>query len=73
MQEMNASNFRQKCLALMEDLPAEGIVITKHGHPVAKVLPVRKSCAGLIGSVPGLVIDPHDDLFSTRIEWDAES
>jgi antitoxin (DNA-binding transcriptional repressor) of toxin-antitoxin stability system len=73
MQEMNVSEFRRKCLALMDDLPADGILITKHGHPVAKLTPVHRSCADLIGSVPGMVIDPNDDLFSTGIEWDAES
>ncbi len=73
MQEMNVSEFRQKCLSLIDELPADGIVITRRGRPVAKVLPVRESCAGLIGSVPGLVIDPDDDLFSTGIKWDAES
>jgi antitoxin (DNA-binding transcriptional repressor) of toxin-antitoxin stability system len=73
MQEMNVSEFRRKCLALMDNLPADGILITKHGHPVAKLTPVRRSCADLIGSVPGMVIDPNDDLFSTGIEWDAES
>jgi hypothetical protein len=34
---------------------------------------MRQSCADLIGSVPGMVLDPNDDLFSTGIEWDAES
>jgi antitoxin (DNA-binding transcriptional repressor) of toxin-antitoxin stability system len=73
MKKINASEFRQKCLSLMDDLPAEGILITKLGHPVAKLIPVRQSSADLIGSVPGIVLDPEDDLFSTRMEWDAES
>jgi prevent-host-death family protein len=72
MQEMNVSDFRQKCLALMDDLPADGILITKHGHPVAKLVPVRQSCGDLVGSVPGMVIDPKDDLFTTGIDWDAK-
>ena len=42
MQEINASEFRKRCLALMDKLPAEGIVITKHGRPVAQLVP----CAG---------------------------
>ena len=73
MQEINVSEFRRKCLTLVDDLPPEGILITKRGHPVAKLTPLPKSCADLIGSVPGLVLDPKDDLFSTRITWDAES
>jgi hypothetical protein len=54
VQEMNVSEFGQRCLALMDDLPADGILITNHGHPVAKLTPVRESCADLIGSVPEL-------------------
>jgi prevent-host-death family protein len=73
VQEISVTEFRQRCLALMDDLPADGILITKHGHPVAKVVPVRQSCADLIGSVPGMVIDPDDDLLNTGIKWDAQS
>jgi len=73
MQEINASEFRKRCLALMDKLPAEGIVITKHGRPVARITPIRKSPAELIGSCPGFLFDNDDDLFSTGIEWDAHS
>jgi antitoxin (DNA-binding transcriptional repressor) of toxin-antitoxin stability system len=73
VQEINISEFGQKCLALMDDLPADGILITNHGHPVAKLKPVRGSCADLIGSVPEMVVDPSDDLFTAGIKWDAES
>lgn len=73
MKEISVSEFRQKCLALIDDLPADGIMITRHGHPVAKLTPVRPSCVDLIGSVPGLVIDSSDDLFTAGIKWDAES
>ena len=57
----------------MDDLPVDGILITKHGHPVAKLMPVHPCFADLIGSAPDIVIDPADDLFTTRIKWDAES
>lgn len=67
------SEFRQKCLALMDDLPAEGILITKHGRPIARLTPVGQSNADLIGSVPGLLADANDDLFTTGVAWDAES
>ena len=73
MQEINVSEFRQQCLTLMDKLPAEGIVITKRGRPIARLTPIRKSPAELIGSCPGMVIDPNDDLFSTVIKRDAES
>ena len=72
VQTISASDFRQQCLALMDNLPADGILITRHGHPIAKLVPVKQSCADLIGS--GLVLyDNDDDLFSTGERWDAES
>lgn len=73
MQEISVSEFRQRCLALMDQLPSEGVLITRHGHPVAKLLPFRSdSCADLIGAVP-VPLDNNDDLFSTGDRWDAES
>jgi prevent-host-death family protein len=73
VQEINVSDFRKKCLALMNELPADGILITKHGHPLARLTPIHDSCADLIGSVPELLVDPSDDLFASGIKWDAES
>lgn len=73
MHEIKVTDFRQQCLALLGDLPAEGIVITKHGHPIAKLMPIRKTCSHLIGSVPGIIVNRDDHLFSTGIEWDAQS
>ena len=73
MQAISVSDFRQKCLALMDELPAEGLLITRHGRPVAQLLPVRPSNLDLIGSIPELIASPEDDLFSTGEKWDAES
>jgi prevent-host-death family protein len=73
MDEISVSEFRQQCLALMDDLPAEGILITRHGHPVARLVPVRpRSCVDLIGTIP-ILLEGDDDLFSTGERWDAES
>ena len=45
----------------------------RHGHPVAKLLPVRpRSCVDLIGSIPELRYK-DEDVFSTGERWDAES
>jgi len=73
MKTVNVSEFRQQCLSLMDGLPSEGILITRHGQPLAKIIPVRQSCSGLIGSDPGFLYQNKDDLFSTGAAWDAES
>lgn len=73
MTTISISEFRQQCLTLLDELPSEGILITRHGEPVAKLVPVGQSCASLIGTVPGLSVDPQDDLLSTGLKWNAES
>jgi antitoxin (DNA-binding transcriptional repressor) of toxin-antitoxin stability system len=41
MRGLSITEFRRQCLSLLEDLPEEGIVITKHGQPVARVAPMH--------------------------------
>ena len=70
MATMNASKFKEQCLFLLDHLDEDGIVITKHGKPVAKVIPIEAGCAHLIGALKGK-IRIHGDVFSTGLEWDA--
>jgi prevent-host-death family protein len=42
MRDIGITEFRRQCLTLLEDLPEEGIVITKRGRPIARVVPMRK-------------------------------
>lgn len=46
MPDLSITEFRRQCLSLLENLPEEGIVITKHGEPLARVAPVRRSRQG---------------------------
>ena len=46
MRAVGITEFRRQCLALLEDLPEEGIVITKHGRPIARVVPMRPKGKG---------------------------
>jgi prevent-host-death family protein len=72
MEQINASKFKEQCLALLDNLDPEGIVITKHGKPVARLIPASSDCADLIGSMKGK-IRVHGDILSTGLNWDAES
>ena len=72
MRALNISEFRAKCLSLVEDLPAEGIVITKRGKPIATLAPIRKRGRSLIGSMAG-AFEIRGDILSTGRRWDAES
>ena len=66
MRQLNASKFKEQCLALLDHLGPEGIIITKHGKPIAKLLPIARESAQLIGSMKGKV-KPKDNLLSTGL------
>ena len=70
---LTVTDFREQCLSLLDRLPPEGIVITRHGKPVARIVPVRIDPKDLIGSIPNLVINPDNNLFTTGRDWDAQS
>ncbi len=73
MKSIPASKFKAQCLALLDNLDEEGIIVTKRGKPVAQVTPVRPDPRELIGSIPDLIVDDNDPLFSTGLRWEAES
>ena len=70
MKTIGAAKFKERCLALLDDLDQEGIVITKRGKPVARLLPFERQYAELIGSLRSKV-GVRGDLLSTDVEWDA--
>lgn len=70
---MTATEFKAKCLKLLDNLDPKGITLTKRGRPIAKVTPIpATNNAKLIGSLKGKVAI-KGDIFSTGIKWDAES
>jgi antitoxin (DNA-binding transcriptional repressor) of toxin-antitoxin stability system len=72
MQQINVSKFKEQCLSLLDDLSAEGIVITKRGKPVTKVTPIGSGCAALIGSMKGK-LKIKGNLLSTGIRWNTDA
>ena len=71
MKQIAAAKFKEQCLALLDEVDPEGIVITKRGRPVAKLTPITTGSASLIGSLAGK-IEIRGDILSTGLEWDAE-
>ena len=75
MKIMPAGEFKTNCLTVMEEVKArrETVVITKHGHPVAKLVPIDEDAAqddifgffGGKGSITGDVVAPA----LSRNEW----
>jgi antitoxin (DNA-binding transcriptional repressor) of toxin-antitoxin stability system len=46
MKALSVTEFRRKCLSLLEALPAEGIVVSKRGQPLARITPLRRRREG---------------------------
>jgi prevent-host-death family protein len=70
---ISAAEFKAKCLRILDELEPGGILITKRGRPVARVLPATTlDNQTVIGSMKGQ-IQIKGDIFSTGVHWDAES
>ena len=65
MQTVKASEFKAKCLHLMDLVNESGeeIIITKNGKPVSRLVPYRKSPASLFG-LHREKIKSNDDLLA---------
>jgi prevent-host-death family protein len=72
MKQIAAARFKEQCLSILDHVDEEGIVITKRGKPVAKLIPIRTESAELIGKLRGRV-KVKGDVLSTGLGWNAES
>jgi prevent-host-death family protein len=72
MKRIAAAKFKERCLSLLDEVDQDGIVITKRGKPVAKLIPIETESASLIGSLKGKV-KIKGNVLSTGIRWDAQS
>ena len=70
---IKASEFKAKCLALIDEVAASGdkLIITKNGEPLAELVPHRPKKGDLFGiwkdsvKITGDIISPID------VEWEA--
>lgn len=69
---IGAAQFKQHCLALLDSVGPEGLVITKHGKPVAKLIPVSAASGDLLGALRGK-LRITGDVLGTGLSWDAQS
>ena len=72
MKSIGAAKFKEQCLALLDKLTPDGLIITKHGKPVARVIPYARKSANLIGALRNK-IEIEGDILSTGIAWDADA
>jgi len=74
VQTLKASEFKAKCLKLMDEVQKTGneIVITKNGKPVSKLVPFRVQASSLFGLHKGKISSQEQDIFSTDEEWEVD-
>jgi prevent-host-death family protein len=70
-QTIAASEFKATCLAVLDVVAesAEEFVITKHGRPVARLVPILPVGKSFVGSVTYASVD--DVMSSTGEAWEA--
>jgi prevent-host-death family protein len=71
---IQASRFKAECLALLDEVERDhvSLVVTKHGRPIARVVPLEdprvRSAAGSVR----LLVREDEAYYSTSDEWEAE-
>lgn len=68
---IKASEFKAKCLQLMDEVAESGqeIVITKHGKPVSRIVPHREKSTLTFGRNRGLIEIYADIVEPMPAEW----
>lgn len=73
--QIGAGQFKAQCLQLMDQVQQsrKEIVITKHGKPVAKLVPVEESATqSVFGYLQGTVEIVGDIVSSLEEDWEVE-
>ncbi len=69
---IGAAKFKEHCLSLLDNVDSDGIIITKNGKPIAKLISIKGEQNNFIGQFAKL-IKVNGSTLSTGIKWDAES
>ena len=73
MKTIKASEFKAKCLKIMDEVAATGetVVITKNGVAVAQLVPATRKPDSVVGALKGSVIILGDIISPIDVEWEA--
>jgi len=72
MKEMKASEFKAKCLQVMDDVAESGepVVVTKNGKPISRLEPFRQRPLTLFGALAGAIEITGDIVSPMGVEWE---
>jgi len=75
MRTIKASEFKAKCLKIMEEVAATGeaVLITKNGVPITQLIPARRRPETLFGALKGSASIDGDIVGPVDTRWDALS
>jgi prevent-host-death family protein len=70
---VKASEFKAKCLQLMEEIKQTGgeIIITKNGEPVSKLVPVKHKPKTMFGAHREKIVIKGDIVTPLDAGWEA--
>ena len=73
MRTIKASEFKAKCLKIMEEVAATGetVIITKNGVPITELVPARRRLETLFGALKDSVSIKGDIIAPVDAEWEA--
>lgn len=69
---MTATELKAKILAVLDEVASgDDVVVTKHGRPVARLVPASgpRMLRGMLAGV-AMTAASDEDLFTTGAEWD---
>jgi antitoxin (DNA-binding transcriptional repressor) of toxin-antitoxin stability system len=73
MRTIPAAEFKEHCLALLDQVDEEGIIITVGGRQVARLVAMRNPAFDELSGKYRDRIQITGDIMSTGLEWDAQS
>lgn len=73
MKVIQAGKFKAQCLALLDEVAQshDPIIVTKHGKPVAKIVPVEDQCDNEKKTLKGSVVYMSDVISKIDEKWEA--
>ena len=73
MKTVKASEFKAKCLQIMDEVSASGepVVITKNGKPLTQLVPYRQKPKSLFGLHKGMIEIKGDIVAPIDVDWEA--
>ncbi len=71
-ESIGVSEFKAKCLAIMEDVRERGVeyVVTKRGQPIARVVPMGDAALDPLGFLGGTLLEEHDIVSPDHELWE---